>query len=128
MISGLPIKTICVSPLRRAIETAEIAAADLSCSIIVVEELRQCSGDEWLNMIDGKPCQFVHAFKKRVVEGLNKALCHPGPVLIVSHGGVHWALCDQINVIGHERMVENCATISFYNPLQTEWKAVHLTD
>ena len=29
VISGLPVQTICVSPLRRAIETAEIAAADL---------------------------------------------------------------------------------------------------
>ena len=126
VISGLPVQTICVSPLRRAIETAEIAAADLLCSLMIVEELRECSGTEWLKMVADKPCKHVQAFMNRVLAGINKALSFPGPVLIVSHGGVHWALCHQIDVTGHEKMIGNCVPVHFAYTQQSAWKVARL--
>ncbi len=123
IITQLPIRTICVSPLRRARETAEIAAGHLSCEVIVVDELRECNGHEWVNMIESKPCENVQAFMQRVVIGVNYALSYQGPVLIVAHGGVHWALCHQINIQGHQKRIGNCIPVNFYVSEQNEWKA-----
>ena len=126
VISSLPVQTICVSPLLRAIETAEIAAGDLSCNVVVVEELRECSGSEWLKMVANEPCKHVQAFMKRVLAGINKALSFPGPVLIISHGGVHWALCHQIDVTGHEKKIGNCVPVHFSYTQQSAWDAARL--
>ncbi len=50
VISEFPIKTICFSPLKRAIETKNIAAKRLNCRAIEIEELRECSGSVWTEM------------------------------------------------------------------------------
>lgn len=123
-ISKLPIQTICVSPLRRALETAENAANQLTCSWVVIEELKECSGDVWSKMVNFESCLAVDLFRQKVKEGINRALDCPGPVLIIAHGGVHWAMCDQMAIQGYEKKIGNCVPVYFnYTSL---WKASYL--
>jgi uncharacterized phosphatase len=123
IIAKLPIQTICVSPLRRARETAEIAAAQLNCSMVVVEDLRECNSDEWLSMIEYKFHDNVQIFMQRTLIGINQALAYPDPVLIIAHGGIHWALCHYMNVQDHAKIIDNCVPVHFSVTEKSEWKA-----
>lgn len=113
MLKGIAIGTIISSPLRRALTTAEIIAASLGTSVTVIDEFKNaCYG-----VIEGASKEEHHAaytgwktgyktegaecypcFKRRVYRGFEKALQHPGPVLIIAHGGVHWPLQDILNI------------------------------
>ncbi len=131
IIEKLSIKTICVSPLRRAIETNSIIAKNLSTQIIIIEELRECPGAVWQNMIelDQNPnimCNKVKQFMERVIHGINMALSYPGPVLIVAHGGIHWAMAHYLKVNNHDKKIGNCIPVHFYLSNEFEWEAKHL--
>ncbi|WP_068469744.1 histidine phosphatase family protein [Candidatus Protochlamydia phocaeensis] len=133
IIEKLPIKTICVSPLKRAQETKAILAERLACPTIIIENLRECSGDVWMRMTAGEGmlipasyCSDVEYFFRRTIQGINEALSYPGPVLIVAHGGIHWALCHHLS-IQHEKKIGNCIPVHFdANPLEG-WKATCLS-
>jgi probable phosphoglycerate mutase len=99
------IATICVSPLARARETAEIVNARLRRPIVVIEGLRECGfgaqegqlvGDWWQDWRAGHLTpdggEAYEAFLGRALVAVNEALAQPGPVLIVGHGGVYWAV------------------------------------
>jgi probable phosphoglycerate mutase len=103
-LAGQPVATIVSSPLQRARKTADIINTDLSCPIIELEGLRECSfgihegttdydwlGD-WLSGDASTTPPEVEPFEDFVTRGLaaiNKAINHPGPVLIVAHGGIY---------------------------------------
>jgi len=129
VIEKLPIRTICVSPLLRALETKEIIAQNVACQVVVIEELRECTGEIWtkMNLIDDipghTPCEIVHHFMEKTIAGINKALGHPGPVLIVAHGGIHWAMCHRINVRDHDKKIGNCVPVHFYLAEDHSWQA-----
>lgn len=130
IIASLPIQTICCSPLRRAKETKEIIASKLSATHCEIAELGECCGDVWTEMTrlgskalsirEGK----VSAFMNRVRSGINLSLTQPGPVLIVAHGGVHWALCCFLGV-DHEWVIDNCVPVHFTIE-GDQWKAKKL--
>mgnify|MGYP000054727446 CR=1 FL=1 len=96
--------SIAVSPLMRARRTAEILNRDLRLATHVIDDLREMNigplegemGGGWLpawrrgEARDGVE-SFV-AFTRRIRRGMEAALALPGPVLIVAHGGVVWAL------------------------------------
>lgn len=129
IIQSLPIKTICVSPLRRALETKEIIAQNLSCQIVVIEELRECDGPVWTTMTESNGitvCQNVQHFMKRTIEGINRSLQYPGPVLIVAHGGVHWAMCHTMAVNEYEKKIDNCVPAHFYQTEDFQWQGRYL--
>lgn len=134
VIEKLPIRTICVSPLLRALETKEIIAQHLPCDVIVVEELRECTTEVWIkmNQIEEKPhvepCTTVHHFMERSIAGINRALSYPGPVLIVAHGGIHWAMCHRMQVRQHEKKIGNCVPVHFYLSNDLQWQARYLTE
>ena len=98
------IKLICTSPLQRARETAEIVAAAMSLPVQVVDELKEaCWGgfegmvkaDWYTGWLDGQSengAEPYHEFIHRATRGLNSALANDGPILIVAHGGVYWAV------------------------------------
>ncbi len=105
IISTRKIVTICTSPLRRARQTAELISAKSSApSIVTVAGLMEAnfgsyeghpSGpwrDEWLKGGEIPNGEDYEAFVERSLQAINECLQHPGPVLIVSHGGC-FTLC-----------------------------------
>ncbi len=115
-----PITTICCSPLGRARQTADIVNKSLKCQLVIIDELQECSFGE----AEGKPIfgdsydvlirsagnyggESIEAFVERVIGGINQALTHPGPVLIVSHGGVFRALQSHVR-FDHKGDMPNC--------------------
>lgn len=104
------IVTICTSPLRRARNTAEIIAAHTSVtSIVNVDGLKESnfgsyeghpSGpwrESWVAGGEIPGGELFEDFIERSLAALNECLKHPGPVLIVAHGGTflavrRWAL------------------------------------
>lgn len=98
------IGTICTSPLDRAALTADIVAAGLHVPVKEIAALRECSFGEYEGHAKGSwydawragdtprgAERFSH-FMERALEGINEALSQAGPVLIVAHGGVYWAI------------------------------------
>jgi broad specificity phosphatase PhoE len=101
-----PIATIVSSPLRRAGKTADIIAQHIKAPVIEITELQEaCWGEKegqlkgnnlWIkNWQDGdeiKGAEKYSDFAIRIKRGIEKALEHTGPILIVSHGVVYWVV------------------------------------
>ena len=105
LVAGLGIETICASPLERALETAALLRASLGCRLTVLDDLAECTWGEREGQVKGQWFEDWKAgrrnpagaepyarFLERALRGINAALELPGPVLIVSHGGVYWAV------------------------------------
>ena len=134
---GIKIKSICYSPLKRAFRTAEILNEVLDCQMYPIDEIKefnlgQSAGkvigdwfDEWMRggyLLDGES---FHEFVARALSGVNKALAHKGPVLIVAHGGIYWAIQMAINQLDLPDL-PNCLLASFIQPkLDKAWKCIH---
>lgn len=118
LITSLPIKTVCHSPLKRAKETNEIVTANLKAAQREIHDLRECSGEIWCEMTSLGKGAFdeanpeVFSFMQQARQGVNEALSHEGPVLIVAHGGIHWAACFFMDV-DHEWEIDNCVPVHF---------------
>ena len=132
VIELLSIQTICVSPMKRAIDTMNIITKNLSCETVVIPELSECTHATWHKMVElengpksGSNCPHVCSFMERAVIGATKALEHPGPVLIVAHGGVHFAICHYMDIKEHDKKIGNCVPVHFF-PEEENWKAKHL--
>lgn len=119
---GLDVKTVCCSPLSRARGTAEIVCRDIAAQIVVIDDLAECcwgAGEgqpkgrwftDWLNGFDPPGAESYAAFMTRALAGLNAALRHPGPVLIVGHGGVYWAV-QQHGRLDADGDIPNCVSV-----------------
>lgn len=105
LLARAEIATVCTSPLARARETAEIVNRRLRRPLVVIEELKECGfgvhegglvGDWWQDWRAGRAtpegAEPYEAFLARALAAVNRALAHPGPVLIVGHGGVYWSV------------------------------------
>lgn len=132
LVSGLEIATICASPLKRAMETAVLIQASLGCHLEVLDELAECSWGEregqakgqWLEdwrAGHGNPegAEPYEHFLERALRGVNKALEQPGPVLIVSHGGVYWSV-QKHAALGSEFDIPNAVPIR-HDPPRPEY-------
>ena len=132
IISLLPIRTICASPMERAQETKKIIAARLQAPHHQIDDLGECSSQVWRNMstlgmysavpLEGE----VRLFMDRVRSGLNRALALPGPSLVVAHGGVHWAACCLMGIQNHEWAIHNCGVVHFSVDTEGKWIASKL--
>lgn len=123
---GEKIATICHSPLSRAKRTAEIFNEVLNCKLLEIGELREFNLGPYEGRIkadwfqDWKagmelPETESHAnFINRALVGINKALSSSGPVLIIAHGGVYWAIEQALQVVS-ENGIQNCVPI-FHKP------------
>lgn len=105
-LAGAEVGTLCASPLRRALETARIVNRDLGRPLVVIDDLAECG----LGALEGEHVPFATWFPRwraggwpegaetydgflaRALRGVAAALAHPGPVLIVAHGGVYWSV------------------------------------
>lgn len=105
LVENLRISTLCSSPLQRALETAEILQSQTGARLEVIEDLAECSwgacegqgkGDWFHGWRSGeltpKGAEPYGFFLERALRGINQALTLRGPVLIVAHGGVYWAI------------------------------------
>jgi broad specificity phosphatase PhoE len=127
VVKSEPIATIVSSPLLRARKTAQILQEAVSVPIVEVPELKEvCWGEKegqpfsdflcWVSAWKGgahiKHGEPYDDFLARVKLGLNKALHHQGPVLIVSHGGVYCAIQDILGFaasdLDHCELVFHC--------------------
>jgi probable phosphoglycerate mutase len=104
-LSALPIRTIVASPLTRAHRTAEIAAEALGLPVSLDPDLQEVNfgeqegqpmGDWYDDWIAGsytpEGAETFAELRARTVRGINAALAHPGPVLVVAHGALFRAL------------------------------------
>ena len=127
-IAKLPIQTICYSPLKRAVETKEIISRNFAVPHKEIADLSECSIPIWTQMTACKsntPCHSkreIQFFIQRVKRGINFALKEHGPVLIVAHGGVYWAICHLLSIHG-EGTIDNCIPVHFSVRNNGKWSA-----
>lgn len=125
LIRTLPIRTVCHSPLKRVLETKEVIASQLSAMHHAIDDLTECSSQIWDDMTSGIAGEHVSYFMERAVQGINRALEKPGPVLIVAHGGIHWAFCSAMKISNHTWIIGNCEPVHFIYH-EGQWKAFPL--
>lgn len=130
IIATLPIRSVCCSPLKRAKETKETISKRLQLTHYEMPELGECSLQVWSDMTKYGSFQssdeHVKIFMQQTLHGINKALSCEGPVLIVAHGGIHWAMCCLMGIENHEWIIDNCLPIHFF-PEDHLWKARKLS-
>ncbi|MCH9626537.1 MAG: hypothetical protein S4CHLAM2_01590 [Chlamydiales bacterium] len=130
VIAPLPFQTVCFSPLKRAIETKQIVGAHLGKRECQIQDLAECSKQVWDEMIALGPTAYqngshaVKGFMNQALRALYQALSQPGPVLIVAHGGTHWAICCLLEIQDHSWLIENCVPIHFTRT--SSWEAKRL--
>jgi len=103
--ADLKFETICSSPLSRAVETAEAIASVTGGVVSIQKDLIECSWGEREGDVKGAwfeqwkrgveiptGAEPYEVFLSRAVSAINRALSKPGPVLIVAHGGIYWAV------------------------------------
>ncbi len=119
LIAALPVKTICLSPMQRALETHSIAAARVSADRYIVDDLAECCSRTWVTMERlGDQAHLsteepLRSFMSRVIQGINHSLSYPGPVMIVAHGGIHLAICSIMGIEDHDWILDNCGVVHF---------------
>lgn len=133
---GCKIASICHSPLSRAKQTAELINQVLSVPLIEVENLREFDlgpyqgtiKEQWFqdwrkgHILPGT--ESYEGFIDRALRGIAEALTAIGPVLIVAHGGVYWAL-EQLVQSG-KKEIPNCTPL-FCTPLtEGRWKSIFI--
>lgn len=132
LISLLPVQSVCHSPLLRARQTKELITPRLLVPHVELTNLVECNIEIWDAMTalgeNAPPSEVlsVKKFMQNVAKGLQEALSHPGPVLIVAHCGVHWAICHHINV-PPPWQIDNCAPVHFAPNEKGEWTSKKLT-
>jgi broad specificity phosphatase PhoE len=133
-VKDLNIETICHSPLKRAKQTAEIINEGLQCNMVPIEELKEFNlgaftgkiigkwFNQWLNGSLIPEGESFEEFVQRALMGVYKSLVQKGPILIVAHGGIYWAIQRAMQL--HDLPdVANCVLTSFSPPksLKGKW-------
>lgn len=127
------VKVICVSPMIRARQTAEILNESLKLPMVVIEELKEWLVGDWERAPWGSiPDPFKEGndppngesrveFERRVELGLRMCLQNRGPILIVAHGGV---LHGMATPLGFDRLIiDNCVLHEIYRDAPGEsWR------
>jgi len=110
--------TICVSPMIRAKQTADAINEVLCKPLVIIDDLKEWHlGDweksSWLSLPDlfhpdaHPPNGESQAdFGLRIVRGLAQARSHPGPIMIVAHGGVWHCIARILSL--PKGSIENC--------------------
>lgn len=112
------VRTICVSPMSRARQTAEALNQVLSVEMVIVEEFKEWDLGDWERQSWSDLPNLFHPgsnppngesqlqFGARVAWGLNSAFRQEGPIMIVAHGGVWHCIARILNVPGGS--IDNC--------------------
>lgn len=130
LIASLNISNICFSPFKRAKETKDIISSKSFAKEWEIPHLGECSLNVWQEMTslgsNAISCtnETVQNFMQQVIIGINQALDKEGKILIVAHGGVHWALCCLMKV-EHNWVIDNCVPVHF-SYSESKWIATIL--
>lgn len=138
-IANIELSHIVSSPLKRALQTAEIIATAMNKPVTIINEFTQnalgiLEGRNKRESLDGTAISDLIAhwklggdiegaeswipFVSRISVGLNRALAiNSGekPILIVAHKPVYWAVLHILNIQTVDMDAENCA-IYFFSP------------
>lgn len=145
LLQRLYIKTICHSPLMRASETAHIINTGLQKPMVEIQELKECNWgvyegktkinaewrQAWKNGMAIEGAETYLDFLRRTNLAIDQALRHPGPVLIVSHGGVYWSILETLHMQHFAvARLHNCDVIKVSPPSSetNSWTIALLTD
>ncbi len=132
LVATLPLSRVCSSPMQRAKETKDIVANGLELLHFEIAELTECKAAGWMKMVrmeKGREffiCAIVEQFIFRALSGVNTAIEQDGPVLVVAHGGIHWALCYYMQIENHSWKAKNCKLMHFSPVGEMEWKVTLL--
>jgi len=127
LIFSLPIQSVVGSPVKRAQETKDIITSRLQAPYYEIENLGECNEAIWkglktLNADAPYPEEGdIHVFLEKIKSGLNHILSLPGPSLIVSHGGIHKALCYLMKVEEYDWHIDNCEVVHFFLTEDQKW-------
>lgn len=132
ILEALDIRTVCSSPLKRVQQTKEHALKNKAFHDVLIDELKECSGDLWKLFLKDKNQPFtqseevfIDSFFKQTFLGLEKALSYEGPVLIIAHGGTFLAMHKLLNVLG-DPSIHNCELAHFSYSDNKGWEVVKL--
>ena len=130
--------SICCSPLKRAHHTARVIAHERPNDLIVIDELAECHlgvgqgtfrgewFDDWRKeLATPEGAEPYGEFLDRAMRGVNLALEHPGPILIVAHGGIFWSIQKYAPLVD-KQSVANAVPIQLKPPStqsDTNWSA-----
>lgn len=103
---GIEIGSVVCSPLVRARRTAEIICEVVQKPINVLDELHECNlgvrdghlkaqwYEDWkAGRLEIEGAESYEELIERSRQAVNRAISeYPGPVLVVAHGGVYWAI------------------------------------
>ncbi len=106
LFEGIDIGSVVCSPLIRARRTAEIICEVVKKPITILNELHECDlgvrdgdlkeqwYDDWkASRTEIEGAETYEQLVARSLSAINRAITeNPGPVLIVAHGGVYWAI------------------------------------
>lgn len=127
--SKLPLGAIRSSPIQRAAQTRDLILQALELPHCEDDHLGECKAEVWTKMVrfmEGSHYEAttsIQDFLTRVGRGVEAALQEEGPILIVSHGGVHWAICYHFGIEDHPWAIGNGQIVHF-RPVGTEgWEA-----
>ncbi|MBX7146830.1 MAG: histidine phosphatase family protein [Alphaproteobacteria bacterium] len=142
LLHNIKFTTIVTSPLKRAHQTAEIITRSIPKPIHIIDELKECSWgsiegkvhhdeswfEQWSQNGYINDAEIFNDFSKRVIDGLNHALQLPGPILVVAHGGVYWAIHKTLSMPFVN--LPNCTPVYFQSPIQPNlsWMVCNLHD
>ena len=135
-IKSLPVHKVVCSPLKRTIQTAQLAT---SLPLVLEQGIRECHVGDF----EGKPVpEFVRHFEAispdtpfpngesrlevatRTVAAVNKFLSDTEEnLLVVSHGIVYWSLLEVLGI--PFRYIKNAEIVQF-RPHQGTWAAVRI--
>lgn len=127
-LAGYGFRSIAASPLLRARRTAEILNAELGLPIHFIDALMEIDVGHYAGTRDGAwlsgwrkgasvdGVEDLAAFARRVGGGINAALALDGPVLVVAHGGLIWALEHLLDLQDKGLDIPNTALVHFQPP------------
>ena len=121
LLAGEPLRTIVCSDAQRALTTAFTVAAPHGIAPLLHEGLRErnfgvligtsSAQIDWT--CDPQDGESLPAFMQRKHAALCAALAHPGPVLVVAHGGSLYALAAMLGVPMNLGLLGNAQPLRF---------------
>lgn len=131
-------KTIVTSPLKRAHETAKIIVSMKKyVEIHIIDDFKEVEWgvqegkkydekvkENWKNGICVEGAEHILDVEKRCMRALKQALVLPGPVLVVSHGGVYRAIRKALSLSSMDS-TPNCVPFHHLPPEKEfqSWRA-----
>lgn len=129
LVSALPIKTVCYSPLLRTRQTKDIIISHLTVTEQEIADFTECSLEEvrHLPILQTEGCievpLMLQPFIERVKSGIETSLLSADqPVLVVAHYGVYYVLCYLLGIAFNDCWkINNCELVHFYLDADRRW-------